>query len=280
MCTYAFISVWSYLVQRTEVNVQSSILSGENAPGSLTSRQWGDPDTTIPILIDGEEFNVTENLWAALNHLESEPSVPHTLWIDAICIDQQNNDQKSAQIQLMKDIYSQADLVLAWLGPSEEHGESILEKLELVGKHVLQVASAARSEDKNSSVFAKVDEAVRNLSASSTDNESDLPFHLMVHIFGRAFWGRVWIVQEIYFAQSIVLMCGSKLCLWSAFVTACTVLRYVRTQYPLSFTPPPPELDIWPPAFSEIETRASNGKLPQEEGYGKCSPKAWRDPCN
>jgi hypothetical protein len=53
---------------------------------------------------------------------------------------------------------------------------------------------------------------------SFTNDDSDLPLHLMGHIFDREFWQRVWVVQEISFARTIYLMCGPTLCDWEHFI--------------------------------------------------------------
>ncbi|PMD43638.1 hypothetical protein L207DRAFT_301603 [Hyaloscypha variabilis F] len=175
-------------------------VSLDSSPSFMAlSYVWGDPDITTPILIDGEVFNVTVNLWQALNHLENE---------------------------LMKDIYSQADLVLVWLGPSGEYGEFVLEKIERVGLQMIRIASAIESEEEDDAkVIKRINKEAKKLLTGSTNDDSDIPFHLMGHIFNRTFWERIWIVQEIYFAQCIVLMCGAKLCAWQAFVVACTVFQ-------------------------------------------------------
>jgi hypothetical protein len=223
------------------------------------STQWGDPDITTPILIDGEVFNVTVNLWQALNHLENEASIPHTLWVDAICINQQDNVEKSTQMQLMKDIYSQADLVLAWLGPSGEYGEFVLEKIERVGLQMIRIASAMESEEEDDAkVIKRINKEAKKLLTGSTNDDSDIPFHLMGHIFNRTFWERIWIVQEIYFAQCIVLMCGAKLCAWQAFVVACTVFQDKQLKA-LQLALPAQELGILPPGLFLVQTRATSG---------------------
>lgn len=71
------------------------------------SYTWGDAKDTLPITIDGCPFQATKNLIAALRRLQ-EDDKKVTLWIDAICIEQSNNPEKSWQIQLMKDIYEKA----------------------------------------------------------------------------------------------------------------------------------------------------------------------------
>ncbi|KAK6071048.1 heterokaryon incompatibility protein [Seiridium cupressi] len=79
---------------------------------------WGDPTVTQPVIVDGNEMQVTTNLKAALRHLRSDQK-PRTLWVDAICINQQDDREKSAQVPMMGKIFQQATSVLAWFG----HGD-------------------------------------------------------------------------------------------------------------------------------------------------------------
>ncbi len=61
----------------------------------------------------------------------------------------------------MKDIYSQADLVLGWLGPSGEYGEFVLEKIERVGLHMRRIAFATRSAEDDVKFIKKMNEEVK-----------------------------------------------------------------------------------------------------------------------
>jgi hypothetical protein len=76
---------------------------------------WGDTKSSARILLNGVEFDVTENLGAALIHLRSATS-ERTLWVDAICINQDNILERNEQVRQMGSIYEQATGVIVWLG--------------------------------------------------------------------------------------------------------------------------------------------------------------------
>ena len=84
---------------------------------------WGDANDTVPMIIDGYMKPVTRNLDIALRHLRDprnkcvSGSMTLPLWIDAVCIDQKDIDERNHQVRLMKYIYGLADRVLIWLGP-------------------------------------------------------------------------------------------------------------------------------------------------------------------
>jgi hypothetical protein len=76
---------------------------------------WGDPNQTLPIRVGKNQFQVTLNLHAALSRLRDH-SFERIIWVDAICIDQSNNEERRQQVQLMAKIYSNAYCVIVWLG--------------------------------------------------------------------------------------------------------------------------------------------------------------------
>ncbi|OCL11331.1 hypothetical protein AOQ84DRAFT_424047, partial [Glonium stellatum] len=77
---------------------------------------WGSAQDTVPIHINKKTFDITRNLEGALREFRLGDR-PLALWVDAICINQRDNDEKSKQIQLMGKIYKYAKRVLVWLGP-------------------------------------------------------------------------------------------------------------------------------------------------------------------
>ncbi|KAF1836320.1 heterokaryon incompatibility, partial [Decorospora gaudefroyi] len=94
--------------------VHSKLL--ENTNFEALSYTWGDSNLKLrSVILNGIRFPVTPNLWDALATFRSE-TVDRVLWIDALCINQSDNDEKSVQIQLMREIYRSTSQVLIWLG--------------------------------------------------------------------------------------------------------------------------------------------------------------------
>src|SRR5271170_2780815 len=86
------------------------------------SYAWGQEKNMQTIKLQGTDWEVTPNLYAALRALR-KTSEPRRMWIDAICINQRNNQEKGAQVGLMAEIYQSAVQVIAWLGQEIEHFE-------------------------------------------------------------------------------------------------------------------------------------------------------------
>ena len=79
------------------------------------SYTWGGTDKPYEIEINGRRMPVTKNLSLALRHLRY-PGRDRILWIDAICINQNNNEERGHQVQQMASIYKKAEQVIVWLG--------------------------------------------------------------------------------------------------------------------------------------------------------------------
>lgn len=80
------------------------------------SYTWGGIDEEHEIIIDGYySLPITANLFQALIRLRST-SVPRALWVDAVCINQADENDKAQQISIMRNIYHKAQCVIVWLG--------------------------------------------------------------------------------------------------------------------------------------------------------------------
>jgi hypothetical protein len=89
---------------------------------------WGDPLITRPIQLNGQAFQVTENLEAALRRLRHTDRI-RIMWIDAICINQRDPREQEHQIGLMRDIFGRCAQCVVWLGEEDDETEKALEAL-------------------------------------------------------------------------------------------------------------------------------------------------------
>ncbi|KAF3052211.1 hypothetical protein E8E11_010002 [Didymella keratinophila] len=89
---------------------------------------WGDPDVTSAILVNGAIFEATTNLISALLNLRKDHHA-EVFWIDAICMNQRNVQERNHQVQMMAKIYKGAEEVIAWLGESADDSDEALKLL-------------------------------------------------------------------------------------------------------------------------------------------------------
>ncbi|KAI0538215.1 heterokaryon incompatibility protein-domain-containing protein [Xylaria digitata] len=141
------------------------------------SYTWGDAEPSIKIHLDGCSFYITPNLYGALKRLRKRRDSV-IIWVDALC--------------LMTQIYGQAESVVAWLGPE-------LDNSELAFKLIRELYNCADS---------KMLEIV-------ADRQWSLYFAALVKLFGRDFWGRLWVVQEILNAKSVFVYCDNSEVPWN-----------------------------------------------------------------
>lgn len=76
--------------------------------------------TTEQLFLDNAGVLIGENLRDALPRLRQLSTNPFTLWIDAVCINQRDNAEKSSQVSMMDRVYAEAAKVVAWLGEGDE----------------------------------------------------------------------------------------------------------------------------------------------------------------
>lgn len=111
-----------------EIACKTDVFALHRAPAfSALSYAWGDPNPMEFISLDEEIFQVRSNLAAALRHLRHQTEF-RTLWIDLLCIDQNNTTEKSLQVNMMGDIYRACEKVLLWLGTESEDSDKWCER--------------------------------------------------------------------------------------------------------------------------------------------------------
>ena len=93
-------------------------LGVDRVPYAALSYTWGNSQPSKTITVDGKMMRITANLSSALRHLRRSDHVV-SMWIDAICINQDDLQEKSRQVRLMGEIYSAAYNVCVWLGSDD-----------------------------------------------------------------------------------------------------------------------------------------------------------------
>ena len=94
---------------------------------------WGNPNKTVPIFIGQYRFKVTENLHMALLRLRNH-SIERIIWVDAVCINQADKQEKAHQIQYMGKIYGQANRVIIWLGEAADDSDQAFEDIRVAAE--------------------------------------------------------------------------------------------------------------------------------------------------
>jgi hypothetical protein len=155
------------------------------------SYTWGNPSDASHIKLNNKPFSITKSLATALRHLRKETEVVE-IWIDAICINQRDTDEKSVQVRRMREIYEKARKVIIWLGP--ESGES--------GYAINAINNIDRRWAMRTSQPAKE----RLIASPTLDDRALQAINQLLH---RPWWRRVWIIQEATCDNITYLKCGN-----------------------------------------------------------------------
>jgi len=158
----------------------------ENSRYEALSYTWGSGYRQHRVSVDGLPFFVGVNLYSALLHLR-DPQDERTIWIDAICINQEDVPERESQVKQMRKIYQRASTVMIWLGkPRGQH-------LDLGTEYVKRIA---RAEDTD---------------VSAIWQESTKWQQAVDELLQAPWWDRAWVVQEAFLAQHAVVQCGYHL---------------------------------------------------------------------
>jgi hypothetical protein len=159
-------------------------------------------------------LKVSANLHSALLRLRLR-SETRVLWIDATCINQTDNEEKSIQVRKMGSIYRKAQRVVVWLGPASGHSQRAVDALAHLGRQILW-----DSGEYGISSTPDCDPGCEEWWRGDTPLPYDVnTWSGIADLLNRPWFTRVWIWQEIWLANqsTSVLLCGPAEISWASF---------------------------------------------------------------
>ncbi|KAL8993763.1 MAG: hypothetical protein Q9169_006109, partial [Polycauliona sp. 2 TL-2023] len=159
------------------------------------SYTWGDPANPSLLYCDGATLSITSNLDTALRHLRLKAG-SRTLWVDAICINQADVNERNQQVALMRDVYTKASQVVAWLGEERPSDSGAMYFGD--PKPLPEQSSERRRMLKIICLQTKFASSI--LSATI--------------LIQRPWFSRAWIIQEAALAKRLQVQCGKKVIDW------------------------------------------------------------------
>ncbi len=197
------------------VSIQKVALTAENPPiYEALSYVWGTTDNPVSIKVGpsgNDRLAITQNLAVALPYLRYENEI-RTLWIDAICINQQDLRERSSQVKGMGDIYRLADRVVVWLGTEKDNSADVLRTLSHLGSQIkvsFLTGTFSPASSESNPYWSDESETIPYSSQELCDMDA------LLH---RPWFSRLWVWQEIQLARSnSILVCGSEIILWQSF---------------------------------------------------------------
>lgn len=168
---------------------------------------WKDPMTAYITSDSGlwntAKVDIGQNLASALRHLRYKDK-PRTLWVDALCINQQDLIERNHQVKQMGNIYRLAYRVIAWVGESSCDSELALETLNFLDKQV-EVTTNFFFGDAPGAMEISWWKPAWKLPYD------DATWSALTAFFRRPWFHRVWTLQETHLGnKKSIVQCGSS----------------------------------------------------------------------
>ncbi|KAH8656697.1 heterokaryon incompatibility protein-domain-containing protein [Tricladium varicosporioides] len=185
------------------------------------SYTWGDAtETRIEIACDGMPIQIRRNLYYALKRLRKQ-DIPRLIWVDAVCINQDNDVERGEQVKLMGNIYEKAETVLLWLG-EDIHKQATTAFYILKGivknwkirRHWNMTTGDPSWRDKSANT--------PGTNLPSIDSHS---WACVSALFDCSWFWRVWVIQEVVLANRAILIWGESEILWREVGLAAAIIR-------------------------------------------------------
>jgi hypothetical protein len=171
------------------------------------------------IICNGSDMAVTSNLELALRHIR-RPDRPRILWVDAICICQQDKEERSQQVQIMGSIYAQSFRTIIWLGQAEaDIAKSAFDK-------VRKLVDTWRGDQETSRPAVSDESAEDGTDTVDSDNVDDSrSWDALEALYGCDWFKRKWVIQEVANSKSLQVVWGQWRISWSYIGVAAAILR-------------------------------------------------------
>lgn len=193
--------------------IEEVLLGDEGVPYHALSYTWG-PNTfeeSINVVdpVDGtvKLLHVTKSLHSALKHLR-DPEQERWLWADGVCIDQANLKERAHQVGEMRQVYSEAERVMIWLGDfaSDDSGGTTAYDIHMLTQYALWVDKQVINRKTLPSGTELLEEWLcrERRDAFTVDKITQA----MQALLQNRWLNRVWVIQEVVSARSAVVVCG------------------------------------------------------------------------
>ncbi|KAF4973092.1 hypothetical protein FSARC_523 [Fusarium sarcochroum] len=214
----------------THISLELRHTSISDGNYSALTYVWGNVDSLIEISVNGAPFSIGKNLYLGLKQIRDN-GIYDWIWVDSLCIQQTDVEEKSSQVGLMHTIFSRADRVYSWLGLGFLDTDTAMDCVSRIGPRAATVDITKMDESheviqrfiKESSLSlpdhgsfgdedsvdlvhrpSRVGALVLDLLNEPGLQDKPLGNKLLLpgikNLMHREYWQRIWINQEVYSA--------------------------------------------------------------------------------
>lgn len=166
------------------------------------SYTWGSAVRDESIMLYGRLYNITSSAHQALTRVRRQDK-PVLIWIDSICINQDDTEEKSKQIQLMGQIYSMASHTVGWIGEADEDSVLAINSMKDMVKE-FGYGHPCRLD-------ASLGDALLKHALSEAGSRE---LKAIAKLLSRAWFHRIWVLQEVALSRRLIIYCGEEEFLW------------------------------------------------------------------
>ena len=241
------------------------VVNIENAPPyEALSYVWGQDSATQSIWCDGGHVHIKANLESALRSLRL-PHQARRLWVDAMCINQDDTDERTRQVQYMRLMYRHAARTIVWLGVRSPGIEEVFNLTQMIAE--IKTATA-KNQSGHSQPTNKSPE--RQATSSGFIVEPELVTQLfdanpevverMTEFFDKDYFMRMWCVQEVVVSPWCIAKCEE---LETSFMDILSTIIHINMRRKIAFSGKP--IEAWNMIYMLKQPGRSN--LPNSSGH-------------
>lgn len=163
---------------------------------------WGDPKPSHELICDNKSIGITRNADSLLRHFRKAHK-SHRLWLDSVCINQRDNEEKVDQLALMGTIYRLAACVHIWLGEADALKTDPFEFLR-----ALAITPEREVHDSHKTQQMNDQHAAKGLITWSPSEDELEQVLLVSRLLERPWFRRRWVLQEVGLSRDAKVHCG------------------------------------------------------------------------
>ena len=167
---------------------------------------WGTTDNPATITLNGQPYNITRNLEAALRRLRNAKKARY-LWVDALAINQSSISERGRQVRLMPNVYASGKQTIIWLGPQSKNALATLVFMKLFNTN-------------------KDGEKPSFLEHVNSDAIITNAYRFMT----MPYWKRAWVFQEAVRSKSVEIQAGEFSAPFEGLLKFWSVLKIIMDE--------------------------------------------------
>lgn len=168
------------------------------------SYTWGSAIRDKSIVLDGYSYCVTTSVYQVLNRVRRGNN-SSLIWIDSVCINQDDNEERSKQILLMRQIYSMASETVAWIGEARDDSRLAISSIKRIGQ-----------EFGSGNPCQRIPAFGENILMHACSDTGSQEWMAIRKLLSRSWFHRVWVLQEVALSKRLVIYCGDDEFLWDS----------------------------------------------------------------